>query len=93
MNTTSKTENQSKCEPLDLFCRLREFSEHMTRVHPDVVLEAVVEIVDGMIPVVGPFLDNPVVDAIEKNAVKNIVEFVETMNGGEKRDNSDDNKK
>ena len=76
-----KAQNIEDCKPLDLFCHLQRFSSGMMKsgVEPTFFLEAAVESVDNMLPVVGPMMDNPFVDAIEKNIVKNVVDVIKSQ--------------
>jgi hypothetical protein len=69
------------CKPLDLFCHLNRLSRGLNRsgVEPTFFLEAAVESIDHMLPVVGPVMDTPFVDAIEKNVVKNVVDAIKNV--------------
>lgn len=62
------------CQPFDLWCNIQHVLQHPPHLDPAIFAEAFVEMIDDHIPIIGPFLDNPVVDAIEKNTIKNIVE-------------------
>jgi hypothetical protein len=65
--------SKASCDPGDLWCRIGDFCRNITKsADPAIFMEAAIETVDHHIPVVGPFMDLPIVDGIEKNIVKNI---------------------